>query len=184
MSGAAGTDMNSSTTGRPRLVSRPRPSTSGSGRTPTHRIRDRVGTFLPGGGLDVAVEGLGDRLAGAHLGPRRRRTRSAVFDRCDLVRQQARGSRSIHRIRWPARPGSVPASRVLKQLPLGRRLLCPCSRRRDLRAGGPGFGRRQNLRHDRPQMPGVDEMSQRPAAVVMDFATVVVASVVIPGRRG
>lgn len=88
MSGAAGTDMNSSTTGRPRFASRPRPSTSGSGRTPTHQIR---------------------------------------------------GSRSIHRLRWPARPGSVPASRVLKQLPLCRRLLCRCSRRRDPACRGPGL---------------------------------------------
>jgi hypothetical protein len=44
---APGTDMNSSTTSRPRLVPRSRPSTSGSGRTPTHQTRDQVGPCSP-----------------------------------------------------------------------------------------------------------------------------------------
>jgi hypothetical protein len=35
-----GTDMNSSTTSRPRLVSRSKPVTSGSARTPTHQMRE------------------------------------------------------------------------------------------------------------------------------------------------
>src|ERR1700728_2690440 len=47
MSGVPGTAMYSSTCSRPRLVARCRPSTSGSGRTPTHQISDRVATVTP-----------------------------------------------------------------------------------------------------------------------------------------
>jgi hypothetical protein len=81
-----------------------------------HQIRHRVGTFSQFGGQhDVAVQGLGDRLAGLHLhaAPSQHRVSGLRQARTSPGSSRGAVSSSIHRTCWPARPGIVLASRVV-----------------------------------------------------------------------
>lgn len=118
-SGKPGTPRNSSTVSRPRSVPSPRSATSGSGRTPTHQMSERVGTYSPSlSRTPSAVASLTEVPIRTSI-PRLSSTRCAVAD----IRSSSSGSTrsatssSIHRGRT-SNPGRWAVSRSVNSLPV------------------------------------------------------------------
>ena len=117
-------------------------STSGSGRTPTHQISDRVGTYSPSVSRTPSAVASVDRRAQS---ARRRRAGAAPGRRSADSRWSSSGSTRSARRRaaasaggWPRSRGCCGAQRVGEQLRPARRPRCRCSRRRPpRRCSGP-----------------------------------------------